>query len=203
MCDVFTANNQTETNAVKHSMGYDYCKNQCLWGNKMLFIEGYHSDKQRTLKSGVLNHPVQHTTHILDNTTTGDDFWVTRLTCNYGVNFRNRFDCWSQWPSAQSVIVIMACLLIWIWISWKFIHYQMLVSNGQVPSLNISFLKFFSSFVSVENVQDWAAIFIQCLDCLNIEKWVNNLNHVQADQIILNACQFFQLHWWIEYKCDE
>ena len=37
-------------------------------------------------------------------------------------------------------------------------------------------LKFssFWAFVSVEQVQDWAAIFIRRLDCLNVEKWVNN-----------------------------
>ena len=31
--------------------------------------------------------------------------------------------------------------------------------------------------MSVEQVQDWAAIFIQRLGLLNIEKWVNNFKH--------------------------
>ena len=45
---------------------------------------------------------------------------------------------------------------------------------GSVPKECISF----SAFASVENVQDWAAIFIRCLDCLNVEKWVNNFKRV-------------------------
>ena len=54
---------------------------------------------------------------------------VTRLTGNSGVNFRNRcIQLWSQF------------LLVWIWISWKFIHHRISVSNGWVLSLKILFL---------------------------------------------------------------
>ena len=47
--------------------------------------------------------------------------------------------------------------------------------------------------MSVKEAQDWAAIFIGCLGCLNVEKWVNNFKGGYADQIVLNAldtCQF-------------
>ena len=40
----------------------------------------------------VLIHPDQLTIHILKTTTIGEDLCVTRLTCNNGVNFRNRYD---------------------------------------------------------------------------------------------------------------
>ena len=36
----------------------------------------------------------------------------------------------------------------------------------------------FSTFASVEQVQDWAAIFVRRLDCLNVEKRVNNFKRV-------------------------
>ena len=41
-------------------------------------------------------------------------------------------------------------------------------------------LKFssFSAFASVEQIQDWAAIFIRHLGLLNVEKWVNNFKRV-------------------------
>ena len=64
---------------------------------------------------------------------------VTRLTCNIGINFRNRCDCWSQWPF-QCTQLWSQFLLVWVWISWKFIHHRMSVSNGWVLSLKMSFL---------------------------------------------------------------
>ena len=77
----------------------------------------------------------------------GNDLRVIRLTCkqwcyltyNNGVSFRNRSDCWSQWP-AQCSQLWSHCLLVWIWIPWKFIHHRMSVSNGWVLSLKIRFL---------------------------------------------------------------
>ena len=64
----------------------------------------------------------------------------------------------------------------------------------------------FSAFASAERVQDWAAIFIRRLGCLNVEKRVNNFKRVQADRIVLNALHtyqfFFQLKRWIEDKRD-
>ena len=44
-------------------------------------------------EQAVLTHPDQLATHILKTTTTGEDLRVTRLTCNSGVNFRNRYEC--------------------------------------------------------------------------------------------------------------
>ena len=63
----------------------------------------------------------------------------------------------------------------------------------------------FSAFAPVEHVQDWAAIFMRRLDCLNVGKGVNNFKRVQADRIVLNALhayRFFQLKRWIENKGD-
>ena len=71
--------------------------------------------------------------------TTGEDLRVTRLTCNSGVNFRNRYDCWSQWP-IQCSQLWSQFLLVWIWNSWKCIHHRMSVSNGWVLSLKIQFI---------------------------------------------------------------
>ena len=96
-------------------------------------------DKRTALNRVVLNHPDQLATPILETTTTGEDLRVTLLTCNSGVSFRNRSECLSQWPS-QCSRLWSQCLLIWIWISGKFIHHQMSESNGWVLSLNISFL---------------------------------------------------------------
>ena len=81
----------------------------------------------------------QLATHILKTTTTGKDLRVTRLTCNSGVNFRNRYHCWSQWP-IQCIQLWSQLLLVWIWIFWKFIHHRMSVSSGLVLSLKIEFL---------------------------------------------------------------
>ena len=61
------------------------------------------------------------------------------LTCNSGVNFRNQYDCWSQWP-IQCIELWSQFLLVCIWTSWKFIHHRMSVSNGWVLSLKIQFL---------------------------------------------------------------
>ena len=36
----------------------------------------------------------------------------------------------------------------------------------------------FAAFMSVNQVQDWAAVFSKRLGCLNVEKWVNNFKHV-------------------------
>ena len=36
----------------------------------------------------------------------------------------------------------------------------------------------FSAFASIENVQDWAAIFIWHVGHLDVEKWVNNFKHI-------------------------
>ena len=60
---------------------------------------------------------------------------VTRI-CNGGVNWRNRSGCWSQWPS-QCWRLWSRCLLVWIWISWKFVHRRMPISNGWILSLKI------------------------------------------------------------------
>ena len=120
----------------------------------------------------VLTHPDQLAIHILKTTTSGDDLRVTRLTCNSGVNFRNRYVCWSQWP----IQLWSKFLLVWIWTFSTFIYHRISVSKGWVLSLKIKF----SAFTSVEQVQDWAAIFIRrfCLLFLKVEKWVNNFKRV-------------------------
>ena len=41
-------------------------------------------------------------------------------------------------------------------------------------------ISFFSAFASIEQVQDWAAILIRRLGCLNVQKWVNNFKLVSA-----------------------
>ena len=87
----------------------------------------------------VLTHPDQLAMHILKITTSGEHLRVTRLTCNSGVNFRNRYDCWSQWP-IRFIQLWSQFFLVWIWISWKFIHHRMSVSNRWVLSLKIQFL---------------------------------------------------------------
>ena len=81
----------------------------------------------------------QLATHFLKTTTTGERLRVTRLTCNSGVNFRNRYDCWSQRP-IQCIQLWSQILLVWIWISWKFIHHQMSESKqmGSVPKNSVS-----------------------------------------------------------------
>ena len=94
-------------------------------------------DKRRTPNRAVVNHTDQLATHILETTTTGKDLRVTRLTCNNGVNFRNRSNCWSQWPFHSSRLC-SRCLIVWIWISWKFIHHRMSVSNRWFLSLKNS-----------------------------------------------------------------
>ena len=86
----------------------------------------------------VLTHPNQLAIHILKITTIGEDLRVTRLTCNSGVNFRNWYDCWSQWP-IQCIPLWSQFLLVWIWISRKFIYYWMSVSNRWGLSLKIQF----------------------------------------------------------------
>ena len=97
-------------------------------------------DKRRALNRAVLTHPDQLATHILKtrSTTTGEDR-VTRLSCNSGVSFRNRSDCWSQWPSRCSQLW-SHIFLVWIRISCKFNHHQRSVSNGWVLSPKIRFL---------------------------------------------------------------
>ena len=78
-------------------------------------------------------------THILKIITTGKDLRVSRLTCNGGASFRNRYDCWSQWP-VQCSQLWSQFLLVWIWISSKVIHHRMSVSDGWVLSLKKSVL---------------------------------------------------------------
>ena len=97
-------------------------------------------DKEGLWKGG--SDPLRwtrHRLHILKITTTGEDLRVTRLTCNSSVNFRNRYDHWSQWP-IQCIQLWSQFLLVWIWISWKSIHHRMSVLNGWVLSLKIQFL---------------------------------------------------------------
>ena len=49
-------------------------------------------DKEGLGKGG--SDPPRSTPHThLKTTTTGEDLRVTSLTCNSGVNFRNRYDC--------------------------------------------------------------------------------------------------------------
>ena len=48
---------------------------------------------------------------------------------------------WKLPPLAKTFIKLdRQYLLVWIWISWKFIHHGMSVSNGWVLSLKIQFL---------------------------------------------------------------
>ena len=94
---------------------------------------------KKVSERAVLTHPDQLATHILKTTTIGEDLSVTRLTCNSGINFRNRYGCWSQWP-IQCIQLWSQFLLVWIWISWKSIHHRMSVLNGWVLSLKIQFL---------------------------------------------------------------
>ena len=68
-----------------------------------------------------------------------DQSSVTRLAYNSGVSFKHRSDFWSQWPFHCSQLW-SGYLLVWIWISWKFIHHRMSVSNGWFLSLKIRFL---------------------------------------------------------------
>ena len=84
------------------SVGYDYCEKQCLWGiiTAKINVCGVAKrfpqkvrDKGRALNKTVLNHPDQLATYISETTTTSEDLRVTRLTCNSGVNLRNRSDC--------------------------------------------------------------------------------------------------------------
>ena len=83
--------------------------------------------------------PPQSIRHTLKTTATDEDLRVTRLTFNSGVNFRNRYDCWSQRP-IQCIQLWSQILLVWIWISWKFIHHQMSESKqmGSVPKNSVS-----------------------------------------------------------------
>ena len=94
--------------------------------------------KKRSLNRAVLTHPDQLAIHNLKTTTTGEGRRVTRLTCNSGVNFRNRYECWSQW-SIQCIQQWPQFLHVWIRTSWKCIHHRMSVSNGWVLSLKIQF----------------------------------------------------------------
>ena len=96
-------------------------------------------DKRRGLNRAVLNYPDQLATRVLETTTTCEGLHVTRLTCNSNVSFRNRSDCWLQWPS-QCSRLWSQCLFISVWISWKSIHHRMSVSNGWILYLKISFL---------------------------------------------------------------
>ena len=66
----------------------------------------------------VLTDPDQLAIHMLKITISNKDLRVTRLTCNSGVNFRNGYDCWSQWP-IQCSQLRSQFLLVSIWISWK------------------------------------------------------------------------------------
>ena len=117
-------------------------------------------------------------THILKTTTTSEDLRVTRLTCNCGVSFRNRYYCLSQWP-VQCSRLWSEFLLVWIWISWKFIHRRMLVSNGWVLSLKIQFLLSIRvSRTSTGLSSLFFFFFIRRLGCLNVEKWMKNFKRV-------------------------
>ena len=104
----------------------------------------------------VLTQPDQLTTYTLETTSTNEDLRVTRLTCNRGVSFRNRSDFWSQWPSQCSQLWSL-CLLVWIWISWRFIHHRMSISNGWVLPLKI---RFFLRIRVSRTLLDWTDIFL-------------------------------------------
>ena len=95
----------------------------------------------------------------LEITTTGEDLSITRLTCKSGVNFRNRYVCWSQWP-IQSIQLWSQFFLVWIWTSWKLFNIECQYQTDEFCPLESSS---FSAFVSVEQVQDWAAIYIRRL----------------------------------------
>ena len=130
-------------------------------------------------------------THLEDyRTTTGEDLRVTRLTCNSGVNFRNRYECWSQWP-IQCSQLWSQYFLAWIWISWKFTHHRMSVSNIRVLSLKIQFL--LSIRVSRTSTRlSNHFFFSRRLGCLNVAKWVNNFKRVKSDRIVLNALHTYR-----------
>ena len=142
-------------------------------------------DKRRAPNRAVLTHPDQLAVHILKITTTAEDL---RVTCNSGVSFRNRYDCWSQWP-IQCNQLWSQFLLFWIWTSlfiYLFIYFFFTI-ECQYQTDEFCPLKFssFSAFASVEQVQDWAAIFIRRLGLLNVEKkWVNNFKRIYADRIV-------------------
>ena len=104
-------------------------------------------DKWRALNRAILNHPDQLATHIL-KPTTGKDLPVTRLMCNGGVNFRNQYNCWSQWPTRCSQLW-SHIFLVWTWISWKFIDHRRRISNGWVLSPKKSLLCQHSSSSSI------------------------------------------------------
>ena len=98
-------------------------------------------DKPRALKKVILNHPDQLTTHSLRylwklpplaKTFVLLDWFATVGTVVS--SFRNQSDCWSHLPPQRRW---SHCCFIIIRISWKFIHYQMSVSNGWVLSQKI------------------------------------------------------------------
>ena len=187
---MFPADNQAVTNAVK-SMGYDYCQSQCLWEGKDTFHRSL--EINGGLWTGQFwHHPDQLVIlPLMARTFIGLD-WLTR---NSVVNFRNQSNCQSQCPSQCSRL----CLLVWIWISWKFTHHQMSVSNRWFLSLKIWFLlKICISWTRTRLSSNFYLTFWQ----LKRRKMrVNNSEHVQANQTVFNTlhtCQFFRFIRQIE-----
>ena len=121
------------------------------------------------------DQPDQPATHILKTTTTGEDHRVTRLTCNSGVNYRNRYDCWSQWP-IQCIQLWSQFLLVWIWIIWICIHHRMSVSNGWILSLNIEFLLSIRFSTTSTRLSSHFYPVFRLLK--RRKKWVNNFKRV-------------------------
>ena len=74
-------------------MGYDYGEVDVCGVAKHCPQKVSLRDKGRSLNRAVLKYHVQLATHILETTTTGEDLHVTGLTCDSGVDFRNRSDC--------------------------------------------------------------------------------------------------------------
>ena len=131
-------------------------------------------DKRGALNRAALNHPDQLATHDLDTTTKVEDHRATKLTLQHWCQVQKPV-YWSQW-SFQCSRLWPQCLLIRIlnFLKMYFIIECHCQTDGFCP-WNFSS---FSAFASVENPQDWGAIFNRRFGCLNVEKWVNNFKRV-------------------------
>ena len=132
---MFTANIQAVTNVVKWGYVVGLLRKPMSVGRQN-FPHRRLEIKKVSEQGGP--DPPRSTLHThLETTTAGQDLRVTRLTYNSGVRFRNRYDCWSRWPS-QSKQLRLQFLFVLLWISWNYIHHRISVSNGWVLSIKKS-----------------------------------------------------------------
>ena len=133
--------------------------------------------KRGALKKAVLNHPDQLDALFVETTTSCEKLRVglIRLTCNRVLSVSG------TGPTAdRNGPVSVVSHGYNVFPSESEFPENLFTIESQYQTDRFCPKKFgsFSTFASVEHVQDWAAIFIRRLGCLNVEKWANNFKRV-------------------------